>query len=129
MSTLSDLKKLCKEHGLKSTGTKQQLSERYELFLKKKVAMPKRTLILQSTMKNYQVDPNTLFVWEGDVIVGKQQEERLVSLSKTDLLWLNGNPLFHNFKKKIPDILEGKALRRRRKDTVDTGSDDEEEEN
>lgn len=124
---LSELKDLCKTNGLKCTGTKKQLSDRYHSFLKKKVAMPKQTLILQATSDKYKVDPNSLFVWEGDVIVGKQNEEGMVDLTKSDLLWLNSNHLFHNFKKKIPDSLEGRACKRRRKDTVDDESEEEED--
>jgi hypothetical protein len=122
-----ELKERCKELGLKTTGTKKQLQERYDRAMQCKVSFPRHQLLVHPLQENWLVDPNTSYVWEKDCIIGTWHPKRgLLDLTKADFVFLNSNILFQNFRKKIPLILKGETLSTKRK-KQDNGDESEEE--
>lgn len=126
---VSELKEKCKQLGLKTTGTKAELTKRYELAQKRNVSFPKTQLIVHTLQDKWHVDPNSMFVWEEDCIIGKWNDsDGLQDLTKNDIHYLNSQYLFQNFRKKIPYLLQGPSLARKRKSLQENDDSDEEEE-
>lgn len=127
---VAELKECCKQLGLKTTGTKKQLQERYDRAMQCKVSFPKQQLLLHPFGTNRLIDPNSSYVWEMDCIIGKWHPKHgLLDLCKDDFEFLNSNVLFHNFRKKVPLLLKGEALSlKRKKQNYDGESDEDSDE-
>ncbi len=125
---VSELKEKCKKLGLKTTGTKAELTKRYELAQQRNVSFPKTQLIVHTLKDKWYVDPNSMYVWEEDCIIGKWNDtDGLQELTKNDIHYLNSQYLFQNFRKKIPHLLHGPSLSIKRKIMGDNDESDEEE--
>lgn len=84
------LKDLCKDRGLKSSGTKKEIVQRLEEKIKDVLLFPNNEtfIIEENQYGNYEHFPTTLvFDKKNRKVIGKQQGEQIIPLTEKDILY------------------------------------------
>lgn len=138
---LADIKKVCKEYGVKSTGTKFKLLERIRIakFLQEKAeenftlnSIPKKVTFksfndnISSDISNYQKFFSFVSKKNSNEIIGKldNRNAQIYDLSKEDIEFCKSKHL----KYIIPIVLKGKEMTHRVRNVVEEEEDDDDEE-
>lgn len=138
-----ELKELCKQYGVKSTGTKQKLIQRINIarFVQNKVdqnfkekAIPKCFTMkemdnnLFSSIETFQKFYSFVSKKNSNEIIGKidnfANNNKVINLTKDDIAFCKSK----NLKYSIPIILEGEHMTHRTRTVIDHDDDEEDDE-